>query len=83
MAKTPTKTTTLKAGTARVVLTCPHCLYNLNVIFQNEQEQYNNGHDRGRGGYEMPCESCGERFVIEADTVHDIQNRALVLLGEA
>jgi len=76
--------TALKTGTVRVLATCPHCRYNLVPVEEQLTDAgYDNGHDQGRGGYPLQCESCGARFAIEQDTVNDIQHVALALLGEA
>lgn len=72
-------------ATVAVHATCPHCGFNVNIL-RDEPENgdgYDNGHNGGRGGYRTGCESCAEPFVIEADTVHDLQHTALRLLGEA
>jgi hypothetical protein len=76
---------TTQKATLAIHATCPHCGFNVNILrYEPENgDRYDNGHDRGRGGFRTACESCCEPFVIEADAVHDVQAVALRLLGEA
>jgi hypothetical protein len=62
---------------------CPHCDSDITEVTGDSAcERYDNAHDKGRGGYRVGCESCGEPFVIEQAEVNDVQHTALVLLGE-
>ncbi len=70
--------------TLAIHATCPKCGFDINVVPNGyEEEGYDNNHDGGRGGYRAVCQSCEFAFVIEAPAVHQIQNAALVLLGQA
>jgi len=73
--------TETKKATVTLRLTCPHCDYNLNTV--QPEDQYYDGHDRGRGGFRTVCDSCGVNYIVERETVLDAQELCLRLLGEA
>lgn len=74
--------------TLAVHATCPRCGFNFPVPQHGydregaEVIRFDNGHDGGRGGYRVSCDSCGKPSVIEKHAVNDLQHTALVLLGE-
>jgi len=84
----------VKAATSlHIRACCPHCgasMTDVATLTVGEQpvvgqsgDYFDNGHNRGEGGYVTGCESCGERFVITRELATDAQHACVVILGEA
>jgi hypothetical protein len=75
-----TTTTPIKTATGlRIHADCPYCELSGEVATDG---WYDNQWDGGRGGYRVTCPSCDKPFVVTQTIVNDLQQTALVLLGE-
>jgi len=64
---------------------CPRCGFNFPLpleIAYDAKGRETNRYDAEAKGFRTTCDSCGARFVIDQDSVNEIQHAALVLLGE-